>query len=117
MLTILMIIKQIFLALDQGLNSLFYSSYDCKMYGYGFGYSDETLSARCWRLHKNSSFWNCFRLLVDFLFFFDVELSPKAHNGEKMHHCESSYWAEVNRKNMPPSYTKYKNDFQDKDEL
>ena len=68
-------IKQVLIAIDQLGNALL------------GGYADETISARCWRLHTKSKAW--FRLFkfVEFLF----------GSG----HCLESYHSELLRRQSP----------------
>lgn len=56
--------------------------------GDGFGFADETLSARAWRLREQSNAWR----RIDRLFFWQ--------DG----HCRQSYESEVLRKHLPPEY-------------
>ena len=75
---------QFFIALDQSINTLIYFKED------GFGYADETLSARVWRLQHP------FHKVIDKVFFFDKE--------DDMKHCQLSYLSEVERRQLPPAY-------------
>ena len=72
--------KQFLIALDQLFNTLIYVAKD------GFGFADETLSARSWRLREQSSLY----VWIDRLF------------GEN--HCKESYESEVLRKHLPSEY-------------
>jgi hypothetical protein len=74
--------KQTFVALDQFINTLVYIKTD------GFGWADETLSARAWRLKDYSSIYK----FLDKLFFWETA------------HCLMSYTSEVNRNQLPPEY-------------
>lgn len=74
--------KQLLIAADQLLNTVTWIKGD------GFGYADETLSARAWRLRAQSSAWR----RIDRLFFFDKD------------HCRTSYESEVRRKHLPSEY-------------
>ena len=57
------------------------------------GYPDETLSARSWREQRRYAiYW------IDRLFRWD-----KDENGN-FNHCESSYWHEMERKDLPAEY-------------
>ena len=58
-----------------------------------FGYPDETISARAYRLHKYF-FWYWLMQLIDTLFFW------------KTHHCQQSFFAEKLRRQLPPEYRK-----------
>lgn len=75
-------LKQFAIAIDQVFNTLVYFKSD------GFGYADETLSARAWRLrHKSNAYkW------IDGLFFWQKE------------HCRASYQSELLRKQLPSEY-------------
>lgn len=75
--------KQLLIALDQLANTVVWIKGD------GFGYADETLSARAWRLRDQSNAWK----RIDALFFWDEE------------HCRKSYQSEVRRKHLPNHYT------------
>lgn len=71
-------IKNILIALDQLLNTVFN------------GMPDETLSARAWRLEQERGRkWP--RILIDLLLFFEKD------------HCYQSYLSEIERKQLPPS--------------
>jgi hypothetical protein len=80
--------KQILIALDQVLNTVVWIKGD------GFGYADETLSARAWRLRHQSNAWK----RIDALFFWDED------------HCYKSYRSEVLRKHLPNRYTEAADD-------
>jgi len=71
------------IALDQLLNTIVWIKGD------GFGWADESLSARAWRLRAQSSAWK----RIDALFFWEKG------------HCEASYEAEVLRKHLPNEYS------------
>lgn len=74
-------IKQILIAIDQLLNTLaFWMPGGC--------WADETLSARAWRTRGESTAW----LWIDTLFFW------------QSNHCENSYRAERERRQLPPEY-------------
>lgn len=77
--------KQFFIALDQLLNTAIWIKGD------GFGWADETLSARAYRIEKRGG-TSIPRKIIDTLFFFDE------------YHCEESYYSEVNRKHLPRHY-------------
>lgn len=69
--------RQVLIAGDQLLNAL------------AFGWADETLSARCWRLRDRPG-WGLLRRLIDMLFFWD------------RNHCRESYDSErLGRQNAP----------------
>ena len=73
---------QFLIALDQLANTVTW------IHGDGFGYADETLSARAWRLRDQSNAWK----RIDRLFFWDPD------------HCRTSFEAELNRKQLPAVY-------------
>lgn len=74
--------KQVMIALDQLANTVIWIKGD------GFGYADETLSARAWRLRDQSNAWR----RIDRIFFWEAE------------HCRASYESEVERKHLPSHY-------------
>ena len=76
------ILLQFLIALDQSLNTLVHIKGD------GFGYADETLSARAWRLREQSNAWR----RIDLLFFW------------QSNHCKSAYESESLRKHLPAEY-------------
>ena len=86
-------LHQFFLAIDQLLNTLFYSSYDKEHYGHGMGYADETISARSWRLRNSTWFWNSLCLALDVIFFWD-----------QGNHCYKSYMNEFKKHQLPKHY-------------
>ena len=74
-------LKQVLIALDQLLNTLFK------------GYADETLSSRAYRLRvERGRVWA--ERIIDTVLFFDDN------------HCEESYISEVQRRQLPPSLRK-----------
>lgn len=73
-------LKQLLIAIDQLANALL------------FGYADETLSARSWRLSAKSEPMRYIRIAIDALFFFDKD------------HCRTSYLSEIKRKHLPVEY-------------
>ena len=76
-------LKQILIAIDQLFNTLF------------FGWADETLSSKCYRLKRDGvRNWPC--NLIDTLFFWDRDKST----GKR--HCELSYLSEIERNQLPP---------------
>lgn len=75
-------IKQLLIALDQVLNTVTWIKGD------GFGYADETLSARAWRLREQSNAWK----RIDRILFWDKD------------HCRTSYDAEMMRRHLPREY-------------
>ena len=86
-------IQQLLLAIDQFANIFFFSYEDYKSDGYGFGYADETISARTYRLRKTSWFWSTLRTLLDITFFWD-----------KGKHTHNAYLHEFKKHNLPPHY-------------
>ena len=58
------------------------------------GKADETISARAWRLKDKELRWKITRFLVDSIFFWEDN------------HCESAYYAEMTRKQLPSEYSK-----------
>lgn len=77
-------LKNVLIAIDQLLNCLVWVKGD------GFGYPDETMSARAWRLREQSSIWR----LIDIVFWFDPQ------------HCHTSYLSEQTRQQEPNEYRK-----------
>lgn len=71
------------IALDQLLNTVVRLDDD------GYGYADEMLSARAWRLRERHP---KLRLWIDRLFFWDAN------------HCEECYRIEQERLQLPPEY-------------
>jgi hypothetical protein len=76
------VIKQFLIALDQLANTVTWIKGD------GFGFADETISARAWRLRDQSNAWR----RIDRLFFWDKE------------HCRQSYESELMRRQLPKEY-------------
>lgn len=70
--------KQVLIAIDQLLNTL------C------FGYADETLSARAYRLRNDGWFWQY--KMINMVFFWQYD------------HCEGSYLSELERRQLPVEY-------------
>ena len=77
-------VKESLIALDQWANTLI------KLCD-GFGYADEMLSARAWRLRDKSRLY----IWIDRLFFWDKD------------HCEECYKIEQERQQLPPEYRVY----------
>lgn len=77
--------KQFLIAFDQLANTLFYIKGD------GFGFADETLSARAWRLRY---FSNAYKV-IDKMFFWEDN------------HCLLSYHSEMKRKQLPDEYREF----------
>lgn len=85
--------RQLLIWVDQGFNVLTWAKADATSgFWSGFGYADETLSARAWRLRETTQNWDQFRTLVDTLFFW------------QKNHCQNSYNRELARKGMPKVY-------------
>jgi hypothetical protein len=76
------VVKQFLIALDQALNTLVKLSD-------GWGYADEMLSARAWRLREHHPYLMKF---IEGLFFWDDN------------HCFECYLIEVERKQLPTEY-------------
>lgn len=76
---------QFLIAIDQLINTLVWARHE------GFGYADEALSSRAHRLRASTN-WNRFRILINFLFFWQED------------HCREAYLAECERRQYPPSY-------------
>lgn len=76
--------KQFLIALDQLLNTLIKIGDD------GYGYADEMLSARAWRLRNKTNLY----IWIDRLFFWDDN------------HCCECYQIEMERKQLPTEYQK-----------
>jgi hypothetical protein len=81
-----MVIKQLLIAIDQVFNVLLYIPSD------GFGYADETLSARIWRNQNKNRFYKVALVVVNGLFFWQAN------------HCRGAYFAELMRKHLPREY-------------
>lgn len=76
---------QFLVAIDQTINTLCYAKYE------GFGYADETISARCYRL-RHSRNWNIAKNIIDTLFFMLFR---------QINHCENAYRSECERVDLP----------------
>lgn len=74
---------QFLIAFDQVLNTMVYIKGD------GWGFADETLSARAWRLRDESSFPY---KLINALFFWQEN------------HCKEAYESEHRNFQLPPEY-------------
>ncbi len=70
--------KQIPIALDQFVNTLF------------GGWADETLSCRAWRQREKKNRWSIMRRVIDALFFM------------QKNHCRKAYESEIKRRHLPP---------------
>jgi len=77
-------VKQFTIALDQVLNTVIPIGKD------GWGYADEMLSARAWRLRERSNLY----IWIDRLFFWDTN------------HCQECYQIEMGRRQLPWEYRK-----------
>ena len=77
---------QFLIALDQLTNTLIWIKGD------GFGWADETLSARLWRLYLQDILSDKWYRLVDKLFFWEEA------------HCYDSWVSEANRRHLDPYY-------------
>lgn len=73
-------VNQVLIAFDQLVNAI------CG------GYSDETISARCWRLRASRPY-SFLRPIIDRLFFFQRD------------HCRTAYESEVKRRQLPKEYS------------
>jgi hypothetical protein len=75
---------QFLIAVDQVVNTMVYLKSE------GWGFSDETLSARAWRLRADSNGYK----VINVLFFWQDN------------HCLQAYESEMNRKHLPEEYQK-----------
>ncbi len=73
---------QVLIAVDQVLNTVVW------LPGDGFGFADETLSARAWRLRAQSNAWR----VIDAIFFWQQQ------------HCRQAYESEQQRRHLPQEY-------------
>ena len=73
---------QIAIAVDQFANTLI------------GGMADESLSARAYRRRLESKRWSIARTAIDAIFFWQP------------YHCRDSYLSELERKQLPPEYSK-----------
>ena len=76
-------VTQVLIAIDQFINTLWYFPKD------GFGFADETISARSWRLREQSSLYK----FINALFFWQAN------------HCRGAYYSEMTRKQLPKEYS------------
>lgn len=82
--------EQVFIALDQLANAL------PPPFDGTIGYADETLSARCYRAHRDGKIMGRVLMpVIDLLFFWQ---GPG--------HCKNAYIKEFERKNYPDEYRK-----------
>lgn len=79
-----MFAEQFFISIDQVFNTITYVPGD------GFGFADETLSARAWRLRSTSNAYK----VIDAIFFLQES------------HCFNAYLSEINRTQYPKAYRK-----------
>jgi len=77
---------QFLIALDQLINTLIWIKGD------GFGWADETFSARLWRLYLQDILSDKPYRFVDALFFW------------QQNHCYDSWASEANRRHLDPYY-------------
>lgn len=89
--------KQFLLAADQLLNTLVWSSHEKS-----FGYADELISARLWRLNDKSVAWEIAQRIIDGIFLFFGETD----------HCYNSWVSELKRHQLPPAYQDFLNQFE-----
>lgn len=78
--------KQTAIAIDEVINTLVYAKADR-----GFGKADETLSARAWRLRRESKNWAKFQMVVD-----DIFLVFRVKD-----HCFKAWISEQERRHLP----------------
>lgn len=100
-LPVFVYIKRCFISIDQSFNTIF-----C------FGYEDETLSCRAYRVAQYGSEWyfKVGMLIIDCIFFWDKKpvTCGDAASGENQSktkyykHCELSYMYEKERMHCPP---------------
>lgn len=76
-------VEQFLIAFDQLINTLIYVKGD------GFGFADETISSRAWRLREDSL--KLYRI-INLIFFWQEN------------HCLDSYNSLILRKNLPKEY-------------
>lgn len=67
-------------------------SFDQLLNTFAFGYPDETISSRAYRL-RDKLFWKILMKIIDTIFFWDKK--------ENMRHCQLAYNSEVNKKHSP----------------
>ena len=80
--------QQLFIAADQLVNALI------PPLDWTIGYADETLSARCYRAHRDGKvFGKLFMRPIDLLFFW-----------QGPNHCKNAYIKKFERKNYPEEY-------------
>ena len=79
---------QFLIAIDQVANTLTWAKFE------GFGFADETLSARMWRLQASKN-WNRARMVTDWMF----KNIFRDHN-----HCQRSFLDEYYKNQLPSRY-------------
>lgn len=73
-------LKQNLIAFDQAVNALF------------FGYADETISARTYRMSLHSKSWMILRKVIDTIFFLEKN------------HCYQAWISEFSKHQLPEEY-------------
>lgn len=80
--------QQVFIALDQLANAII------PPWGGTLSYADETLSARCYRAHRDGKLLGrIFMPAIDLLFFW-----------QGSGHCKNAWIKEIARNSLPPEY-------------
>ena len=79
--------KQFLIAIDQVVNTLIYHTYEGRKI---WGFADETLSARAWRLRDLG--WMTQYKTINMIFFWQND------------HCKNAHDSEMNRKHLPKVY-------------
>jgi hypothetical protein len=82
-------VGQVFIAVDQLINALWPSF----LWGH-LSYADETLSARCYRAHRDGK-----RMGIWFMKFIDLLFTWQGPG-----HCKNAYLKELDRRGVPPEY-------------
>jgi hypothetical protein len=103
LITLLLNLRELLVAIDQFLNVLV-----C-LVGGRIGYSDETLSAHCWRSFREGKFWGRVCMPpIDWMF--SWQKSDPAYvddsNVPITGHCRRAYEKEKARDYLPPEYRK-----------
>jgi hypothetical protein len=80
--------RESFIALDQAVNAIV-----MPLFTWTVGMSDETLSARSYRMNRDGKFWGFLMYPIDLLFFW-----------QGPNHCANAYRKERERANLPPEY-------------
>ena len=92
---------QSFIATDQWINAVLLPPFSGAI-----GYADETLSARCWRMHQQGKPWGRLMAFINLLFAWqrpDPAIKDAAGH-VVLGHCERAYYKEKLRRNLPPEY-------------